>query len=157
MAAAYLLVLLILALGILPLFVSGRQPSGTGPETPPAAGENGGGGADTTATTATTPAPGPPLHFVSSAPAAGSTLTSRPADVSITFDAELAASVSIAISSGGKDYGSGDTTVDENGMTLRRLLDPVAPGGPYTVSYHACWTDGNCGDGSFQFILNQSG
>ena len=35
-------------------------------------------------------------------------------------------------------------------------MDQTAPDGLYTVNYKACWPDGSCDEGSFQFVIDKS-
>jgi plastocyanin len=39
---------------------------------------------------------------------------------------------------------------------MRRQIDPNAPDQTYTVMYNACWPDGSCHDGSFQFAIDRT-
>lgn len=95
-------------------------------------------------------------HFESSTPAHGTTLPAPPVNVVIDFNFDLAANSSISIMSGGKEYGTGATTVDANKLAMRRTLDPSAPDGVYTVTYQACWPDKTCHDGHFQFAIDRT-
>lgn len=95
-------------------------------------------------------------HYESNTPAHGSVLAGVPLNVVIDFNFDLAAPSAISITSGGKDYGSGATVIDQNKLALRRNLDRAAPDGLYTVSYNACWPDGSCHKGSFQFAIDRA-
>lgn len=95
-------------------------------------------------------------HYESNTPAHGAILAAVPQGVVINFNFDLLTTSSIAIGQDGQEYGRGATTVDGNKLTLRRPMDPAAPDGTYTVSYNACWPDGSCHDGSFQFALDRS-
>lgn len=39
---------------------------------------------------------------------------------------------------------------------MRRNFDPTAPDGRYSVVYKACWPDGSCHDGSFEFAIDST-
>ncbi len=94
-------------------------------------------------------------HYESNAPAHGSILAGVPVNVVIDFNFDLAPPSAISITSGGKEYGTAETTIDQNKLSMRRNLDPQAPDGLYTVSYNACWPDRSCHDGSFQFAVDR--
>jgi plastocyanin len=94
-------------------------------------------------------------HFETSTPTHGSTLADVPADVVIDFNFDLADNSTIKITKDGKDYGSGNTAVDSNKLSLRRQMDKNAPNGLYTVEYNACWPDRTCHDGHHQFVINR--
>lgn len=96
-------------------------------------------------------------HFESSTPAHGSTLAAPSVNVVIDFNFDLAAKSSISITSGGKEYGTGTTTIDANKLAMRRTMDFASPDGLYTVTYEACWPDGSCHDGQFQFAIDRTG
>ena len=95
-------------------------------------------------------------HYESNTPEHGSTLAGVPINVVINFNFDLAAPSEINIEKDGKEYGIGRTEIDENKLTLRRNLDPNSPNGTYTVNYNACWPDGSCHDGSFQFAIDKT-
>lgn len=95
-------------------------------------------------------------HWESNTPAHGAILAGVPINVVINFNFDLAAPSEIKIQKDGKDWGVGETTIDSNKLTLRRKMDPTAPDGLYTVVYKACWPDGSCHDGQFQFALDRS-
>jgi plastocyanin/methionine-rich copper-binding protein CopC len=94
-------------------------------------------------------------HYESNTPAHGMVLAGVPVNVVIDFNFDLHDKSDIRILKDGTDYGTGPTTVDPNRLTLRRSMDPQAPDGLYTVMYNACWPDGSCHDGSFQFVIDR--
>jgi len=94
-------------------------------------------------------------HYESNAPAHGTVLAGVPTNIVIDFNFDLAPPSQIKIEKDGKDYGVGQTIIDQNKLTMRRNMDPSAPDGLYTVSYNACWPDGSCHDGSFQFAIDR--
>ena len=106
-------------------------------------------------------------HFESSTPAHGATLPMPPINVVIDFNFDLAPQSFIAITRATvgngnarddleRDYGMDLTTIDANKLSMRRKMDPSAPDGLYTVTYQACWPDGSCHDGHFQFAINRT-
>lgn len=94
-------------------------------------------------------------HFESNTPEHGSILAGVPINVVINFNFDLAKSSEIKITKDGKEYAVGGTIIDTNLLTLRRNMEPAAPDGLYTVNYNACWPDGSCHDGTFQFVINR--
>ncbi len=92
-------------------------------------------------------------HYVSNTPAHGTTLTTPPGEVTITFNFDLSNESSMTITNDGIDYGVDDPRFDNNKLVIRRSFDPNAPKGLYAVNYNACWPDGSCHDGNFQFAL----
>jgi plastocyanin/methionine-rich copper-binding protein CopC len=95
-------------------------------------------------------------HFESSTPLANSTLPTPPPNVTINFNFDLADSSSIEILLDGTNYAINQTTVDENKLSMRRNMSSDAPDGSYLVKYNACWPDGSCHDGQFQFSIDRS-
>lgn len=93
-------------------------------------------------------------HFETSTPSHASTLPAVPADIVIDFNFDLAGNSTIKITKDGKDYGVGNTTIDSNKLSMRRMMDKNAPDGVYTVVYNACWPDGSCHDGHHQFAID---
>lgn len=95
-------------------------------------------------------------HYESNTPEHGSTLAGVPINVVINFNFDLAAPSEIKIEKDGKDYGTEETKIDSNKLSMRRVMDPNAPDGIYTVKYKACWSDGSCHDGYFQFAIDKA-
>lgn len=94
-------------------------------------------------------------HYESNTPAHGQTLAGVPVNVVIDFNFDLAENSTISIMGDGIEYGTGKTVVDKNKLSMRRLMDPKAPDGFYTVKYNACWPDKTCHDGKFQFYIDR--
>jgi methionine-rich copper-binding protein CopC len=94
-------------------------------------------------------------HFVNSDPAHSKVLSSVPKEVKISFDSELGVNSNIAITREGKDYSLGNTIVSGDRLNLSKAMQNDMPDGLYTVSYTACWPDGTCYDGSFQFVIKR--
>lgn len=136
---------------------AGAPLSGT-PTSAPRSPEGSGGGEEPTpaGSLGTFGTPKKSAHFESSTPEHGAMLAAVPLNVVIDFNFDLAAKSSLSITSGGKEYGTGTTVIDANRLAMRRTVDPAAPDGLYTVTYQACWPDGTCHDGSFQFAIDRS-
>lgn len=94
-------------------------------------------------------------HYESNTPSHGSVLAEAPINTVINFNFDLAKNSSISITKDGKEYGMGEIAIDVNKLSMRRNVDPNAPDGVYTVSYKACWPDGSCHDGTFQFAIDR--
>ncbi len=95
-------------------------------------------------------------HFESNTPEHGTALAGVPVNIVINFNLDLAKESEIKIEMQEKDYGSGETVIDEGKLTMRKKVDPTSPDGLYTINYKACWADGSCHDGSFQFKIDRS-
>lgn len=95
-------------------------------------------------------------HYESNTPEHGVILAGVPVNVVINFNFDLVKPSEITIENGEKDYGVGDTTIDNNKLAMRRALDTSAPDGIYTIDYKACWSDGSCHEGSFQFAIDRT-
>ncbi len=95
-------------------------------------------------------------HYESNTPAHGAILPAPPASVVIDFNFDLAPGSKISIQKDGTEYGLGQTTIDTNKLAMRRSMSQGAADGLYSVFYTACWPDGSCHDGNFQFALNRS-
>lgn len=106
-----------------------------------------------TSTIFSTPVKSP--HWVSTTPQHASTFAAVPIHVVVDVDFDLAAPSSISITKGNKEYGIGQRGIDRNKLAMRRDMDPSAPDGLYAVNYKACWPDGSCHDGSFQFAIDR--
>ena len=106
--------------------------------------------------TATFQTPKKSAHYESNTPEHGSTLAGVPTNIVINFNFDLAKPSEIKIEKDGKDYGQGETTIDTNKLALRRGIDPASPDGLYSIKYNACWPDGSCHDGNFQFIIDKT-
>lgn len=95
-------------------------------------------------------------HYENNTPEHGTTLAGVPVNVLINFSFDLAKGSEIKVEMGGKDYAVGETSIDEGKLAMRRKIDTSAPDGVYTVNYKACWADGSCHDGIFQFKIDHS-
>jgi len=110
---------------------------------------------DTNSTPITFGAAKKSAHYVSNLPVHASTLTTPPATVSIDFNFDLSEQSTIEIIKDGRDYGMGVRSVTNSKRTLEQAFDATAPDGLYTVQYNACWPDGSCHTGNFQFVLKR--
>jgi plastocyanin/methionine-rich copper-binding protein CopC len=93
-------------------------------------------------------------HFVSSTPAHGEVFAASPYNVVIDFNFDIATPSEIKIEKDGKDVAIGQTTIDSTKLALRRDLPKKMEDGLYTVKYNACWPDGSCHPGQFQFEID---
>lgn len=94
-------------------------------------------------------------HYESNTPEHGTSLAGVPVNVVIDFNFDLAKGSEIKIEMKGKDFSTGETVIDEGKLAMRKKMDPSSPDGLYTVNYKACWADGSCHDGSFQFVIDR--
>jgi plastocyanin len=95
-------------------------------------------------------------HYETNVPEHRAVLAGVPVNVVINFNFDVAAGSEITINKNGRDYGTRDTIIDSNKLALRREMASDAPEGSYTVDYKACWPDGSCHDGYFQFAINRT-
>lgn len=95
-------------------------------------------------------------HFVDSSPAHAEIFAARPINVVVNTNFDLMTGSSLKVLLNGEDdYGEGETTLDENRLTMRRAIRKDAPEGTYLVLYRACWPDGSCHDGQFSFEIDR--
>lgn len=94
-------------------------------------------------------------HYESNTPAHGEILAGTPIEVVINFNFDLANLSEIKIIKDNAEYGEGETSIDNNKLTMRRAVKNDLADGVYTVEYKACWPDGSCHDGSFQFAIDK--
>lgn len=95
-------------------------------------------------------------HYESNTPLHGSVLAGVPINVVIDFNFDLAKPSEIKIIKEGQDFGEGETRIDANKLSMRRNMKESASDGLYEVKYKACWPDGSCHDGNFQFAIDKS-
>ncbi len=95
-------------------------------------------------------------HFESSTPASDMVLAAPPPNVTLDFNFDLSDKSSIEITKDGTGYTTGETSVDENKLAMRRSMKQDAPDGSYLVKYTACWPDGSCHDGQFSFQVDRA-
>ena len=95
-------------------------------------------------------------HYESNTPAHAVILPGAPINVVIDFNFDLSDVSTIAITGpDGDDYGVDDTQIDTNKLAMRRDVKQDSPDGLYTVNYNACWPDGSCHDGHWQFAIDR--
>lgn len=96
------------------------------------------------------------VHYQGNVPAHGAVLAGVPVNVVIDFNFDIAIKSNISIKQGGREYGTGETIIDSGNLTMREKMDPASPDGLYDVFYRACWADGSCHDGNFQFAIGKA-
>lgn len=94
-------------------------------------------------------------HYVSNTPEHGSILGEVPSEVVINFDFDLAENSTISVTKDGQEYGTGAVSFAADKLSMRRAISGGVSGGLYTIKYNACWPDGSCHDGQFQFGVRQ--
>ncbi|TSC79108.1 MAG: hypothetical protein G01um101433_5 [Parcubacteria group bacterium Gr01-1014_33] len=94
-------------------------------------------------------------HYENNTPLHGAILAGMPLNIVVDVNFDLAKPSSISVMNGGKEYGAGETMIDANKLAMRRKMEQNAPDGLYSVSYNACWPDGSCHDGNFQFAIDR--
>jgi methionine-rich copper-binding protein CopC len=90
-------------------------------------------------------------HYVSNTPGHGSILDAVPSEVALTFNFDLSEVSTISITKDGKEYGTGAVSFGADKLSMRKAIASSGGSGVYTVNYTACWPDGSCHDGHFQF------
>ncbi len=103
-------------------------------------------------------------HYESNTPAHGAVLAGRPLNIVIDFNFDLAKPSEIKIQprcEAGEncqevEYGEGETVIDKNKLAMRQKVVESIPDGIYTVNYNACWPDGSCHDGNFEFAIDRT-
>lgn len=95
-------------------------------------------------------------HYESNTPEHRRVLAGVPINAVIDFNFDLVLGSEIKVEMTGKDYAAGKTIIDADKLAMRRKIDQSSPDGLYTVSYKACWADGSCHDGQFQFKIDRS-
>lgn len=96
-------------------------------------------------------------HYVDNVPAHEAIIPAVPINVVVNFDFDVIALSEIVITGqDGQVYSYGETLIDENKLGMRVMMDPDSPDGKYSVEYKACWPDGSCHDGMFQFAIDRT-
>lgn len=90
-------------------------------------------------------------HYVSNIPGHGAILDSAPTQVSLIFNFDLSTASTISVMKNGQEVSTGAAAISADKLTLSKALIVNAGSGLYTVNYNACWPDGSCHDGQFQF------
>ncbi len=95
-------------------------------------------------------------HWTSNIPGTNTIVPGVPASIAIGFNFDLSEGSGIKVESEGVQYSIGTGTIDDNNLVLRVGMEPESPDGLYDVSYTACWPDGSCHDGNFQFFVDST-
>lgn len=95
-------------------------------------------------------------HYETNTPAHGEILAAPPVNIVIDFNFDLAPPSAISITKDSKEYGQGETVIDNNKLAMRRSFMADAPDGKYMVTYKACWPDKSCHDGNFEFAVDRT-
>jgi plastocyanin/methionine-rich copper-binding protein CopC len=96
-------------------------------------------------------------HYVDNVPAHAAILPAVPINVIVNFDFDIISPSEIVITGPDNEvYSHGDILIDDNKLGMRVMMAADAPDGLYSVQYRACWPDGSCHDGSFQFAIDRS-
>lgn len=90
-------------------------------------------------------------HYVSNTPEHGSILTAVPGEVVINFNFDLSNVSTLSVTKDGKEYGVGAVNFSADKLIMHRSVAADAGSGQYKVNYNACWPDGSCHDGHFEF------
>lgn len=94
-------------------------------------------------------------HHETNTPNHGAILAGVPVNVVIDFNFDLAKPSTISVKNNGVEYSEGETMIDSNKLAMRKVVKEIAPDGLYMVTYKACWPDGSCHDGNFQFVIDR--
>lgn len=96
-------------------------------------------------------------HYVDNVPAHAAITPDVPINIVVNFDFDIIFPSEVVITGeDGQIYSFGDTAIDDNKLGMRVKMDPESPDGKYTVDYKACWPDGSCHDGMFQFAVDRT-
>lgn len=96
-------------------------------------------------------------HYVDNVPYHASVIPAVPVNVIVNFDFDIISSSAIVVTGqDGQVYSTGNTIIDDNKLGMRVMMEPDSPEGLYTVNYQACWPDGSCHEGMFQFAIDRS-
>ncbi len=95
-------------------------------------------------------------HWQESTPAHGEYWAAPPVNVLVDFDFDLGPGSTISVTKDGVEYTTGPVVIDANKLGLRRALGASMPDGRYDVAYTACWPDGSCHTGRFQFAIDST-
>ena len=94
-------------------------------------------------------------RIVRTTPDPKSTLNRVPNSIEIETSQPLSRNQStLNVTVNSKNPADSDLEFSLDNLAMRQTLRADAPTGTYTVEYHACWTDGNCSNSSFQFTTN---
>ena len=93
-------------------------------------------------------------HFLDSTPMHDEIYAGQPVNITINFDFDLAAGSEIfVVNNQGQQVTAGGVRIEDNNTALKRDLADQLADGKYKVLYKACWVDGSCHDGQFEFAI----
>lgn len=95
-------------------------------------------------------------HFVDSSPKHQQVLAAVPLNVVVNTNFDLVENSTINVTVDGQEVTTGESSVDESALALRRTLDQEAPDGQYKVEFHLCWPDRSCHDGETGFTVDRN-
>lgn len=96
-------------------------------------------------------------HYVDNVPAHSEIIPAVPLNVVVNFNFDIVLPSEITIMDESLQiYSVGETIIDENKLGMRVKMQNDAPEGLYTVEYKACWPDGSCHEGMFQFAIDKT-
>ena len=96
-------------------------------------------------------------HYLDSTPAHGDIYAAQPINITVNFNFDLAQNSKISVTSlAGSDWTEGEVSIEDNKTALKKNLKQGMPDGGYFVKYTACWPDGSCHDGQFNFSIDSS-
>jgi plastocyanin len=118
--------------------------------------KNTGGEAETIKTEIIFENPKKTPHWEYNVPTHESIMAAVPINVVLGFNFDLGPGTSMSIKREGVEYGTGETEIEDNKLIMRRQMDLNSPDGIYKVDYNACWPDGSCHTGFFQFEIDRA-
>ncbi|OGD97203.1 hypothetical protein A3A49_02360 [Candidatus Curtissbacteria bacterium RIFCSPLOWO2_01_FULL_38_11b] len=94
-------------------------------------------------------------HFLDSTPMHDEIYVAQPVNITINFDFDLATGSEIfVVDDQGQQAATGDIKIEDSNTALKKDLTGQLSDGKYKVMYKACWPDGSCHDGSFEFSID---
>lgn len=94
--------------------------------------------------------------YLSSFPLHKDVLVKSPVSVVLDFKRPITDGSTLIVVRDKKGYNLGNVEIDPEGRTMRVSLKEDAPNGLYDVTYEACFDDGVCQDGFFQYIVDSN-
>ncbi|MBI2965401.1 MAG: cupredoxin domain-containing protein [Chloroflexi bacterium] len=95
-------------------------------------------------------------HFVDSVPNHGDVLPQAPNSIVLSFNFNLHADSSLAVTRDGQPVTLGTRIVSANQLTMSAPVTGGTGDGVYTVTYKACWPDRSCHEGSVSFVVDSA-
>lgn len=94
-------------------------------------------------------------HFLDSTPLHNEIYAAAPVNITINFDFDLAEGSEISVlDNQGQQVATGNVSIEDNNTALKRGLAGQRTDGEYKVLYKACWPDGSCHDGKFEYSID---